>query len=47
MVTGGVSLGPMQLGVARLNDGEMQGAPRSGYIVTLGIGFRTQQVLDR
>lgn len=39
MITGGLSLGPIQLGAARLEDGVYEGAPRSGWIATFGLGI--------
>ena len=38
MISGGLSLGPIQLGAARLEDGVYEGAPRSGWIATFGLG---------
>ena len=38
MISGGLSLGPIQLGAARLDDGMYEGAPRSGWIGTFGLG---------
>jgi hypothetical protein len=39
MISGGLSLGPIQLGAARLEDGVYEGAPRSGWIATFGLGI--------
>jgi hypothetical protein len=39
MVSGGLSLGPMQLGAAHLEDGIYEGAPRTGWIGTFGLGI--------
>lgn len=41
LVSGGLTLGPMQLGLARLNDGQLEGATRSGWIGSFGVGVRT------
>ena len=38
MISGGVSLGPMQLGAAHLDDGVYEGSPRTGWIATFGLG---------
>mgnify|MGYP006210510607 CR=1 FL=1 len=38
MVSGGLSLGPIQVGLARLDDGMHQGSPRGGWIGTFGLG---------
>lgn len=38
MISGGLSLGPIQLGAAHLEDGLYEGAPRSGWIATFGLG---------
>lgn len=38
MISGGLGLGPMQLGVAHLDDGFYEGAPRSGWMATFGLG---------
>lgn len=39
MISGGVSLGPIQLGAARLDDGVYEGSPRTGWIGTFGLGI--------
>ncbi len=41
MMTGGVSLGPLQLGFARIQDGEVDGFERAGWIGTFGVSVRT------
>ena len=38
MVSGGLSLGPIQVGLARLDDGIYEGSSRSGWIGTFGLG---------
>jgi hypothetical protein len=38
MISGGLTLGPIQLGAAHLDDGMYDGAPRSGWIGTFGLG---------
>lgn len=45
MVTGGLSLGVLQFGVAKVDHGEVSGAPRTGWIGTFGIGVRTKGVV--
>ena len=42
MLTAGLSLGPVQLGVARLDDGKVESADRSGWIASFGLGIRTR-----
>jgi hypothetical protein len=41
MVTGGVSLGPLHLGFARVQVGDMDGFERAGWIGTFGVAVRT------
>jgi hypothetical protein len=41
MATGGVSLGPLQLGFARIQDGDVDGFERAGWIGTFGVSVRT------
>jgi hypothetical protein len=41
MATGGLTLGPLQLGVARIEDGEVDGFERAGWIGTFGVSVRT------
>jgi hypothetical protein len=38
MISGGLSLGPIQLGAAHLEDGVYEGSPRTGWIATFGLG---------
>jgi len=38
LLSGGLSLGPLHLGVAHLTDGSVQGFDRSGWVATLGLG---------
>ncbi|HEX7240707.1 MAG TPA: DUF5723 family protein [Longimicrobiaceae bacterium] len=42
MLTGGLSLGPIQLGAARVEDGPS----RAGYVMTFGVSTRTPDVLN-
>lgn len=46
MISGGVSLGPIQVGVAKLQDGMFDGASRSGWMGTFGLGVRTREPLQ-
>jgi hypothetical protein len=41
MATGGASLGPLQLGFARIQDGDVDGFERAGWIGTFGVSVRT------
>lgn len=45
MVTGGLSLGPLQLGLARVDDGTTDGAARTGWLMTFGVSTRTPETL--
>lgn len=38
MISGGLSLGPIQLGAAHLHDGVYAGSPRTGWVGTFGLG---------
>jgi hypothetical protein len=42
LLSGGLSLGPIQLGAARLQDGEADGALRSGWIGTFGLAVSSR-----
>jgi len=42
LLSGGLSLGPLHLGVARLSDGSVQGFDRKGWIATFGLGTASQ-----
>ena len=42
MLSGGLSIGPLQLGLAHVTDGSPADADRSGWIATLGFGTRSQ-----
>jgi hypothetical protein len=42
LLSGGLSLGPLHLGVARLGDGSVQGFERKGWIATFGLGTASQ-----
>jgi hypothetical protein len=44
LVSGGLSLGPIDLGVARLQDGSDVAGTRSGWIAVFGLGTRTDSV---
>lgn len=46
MLTGGLSLGPLQFGVARFNDGEVEGTDRSGWIASFGLAARTNSIMQ-
>lgn len=39
LLSGGLSLGPIHLGAAHLDDGIYEGAPRTGWIGTFGLGI--------
>ncbi len=41
MATGGIGLGPLQLGFARIQDGDVDGFERAGWIGTFGVSVRT------
>ncbi len=41
MISGGLGLGVVQLGFARLRDGDLDGFDRSGWIGTFGVAVRT------
>lgn len=45
MVSGGLSLGPLQLGLARVDDGTTDGAERTGWLMTFGVSTRTKETL--
>lgn len=38
LLSGGLSLGPLHLGVAHVTDGSVQGFDRSGWVATVGLG---------
>ncbi|HEU4560136.1 MAG TPA: DUF5723 family protein [Longimicrobium sp.] len=38
LLSGGLSLGPLHLGVARINDGSVEGFDRGGWVATFGLG---------
>jgi hypothetical protein len=42
MLTGGLSLGVLEVGVARISDGSYFGTPREGYIGTFGVNVQTR-----
>lgn len=42
LLSGGLSLGPLHLGVARISDGSVQGFDRKGWIATFGLGTASQ-----
>ncbi len=42
LLSGGLSLGPLHLGVAHLTDGTVQGFDRKGWIATFGLGTASQ-----
>ncbi|HYH83116.1 MAG TPA: DUF5723 family protein [Longimicrobium sp.] len=42
LLSGGLSLGPIHLGVARLNDGSVDGFDRGGWVATFGLGNGSQ-----
>jgi len=44
LVSGGLSLGPIDLGVARLQDGSDVAGTRSGWVAVFGLGTRTDSV---
>jgi hypothetical protein len=41
MISGGLGLGVLQLGAARLQDGDLDGFDRSGWVGTFGVSVRT------
>jgi hypothetical protein len=41
MISGGLGLGVVQLGFARLRDGDLDGFDRSGWVGTFGVSVRT------
>lgn len=42
LLSGGLSIGPLHLGVAHITDGSPVDADRSGWVATLGFGTRSQ-----
>lgn len=46
MLSGGLSLGPLQFGVARINRGETAGADRNGWIFSFGVTGRTNSTMQ-
>ena len=48
MISGGLSLGPVDLGAAKISNGQYAGADRTGWVATLGISIRgRRQAGDR
>lgn len=45
MLSGGLSLGPIELGVAKLEDGSYDTATRNGWIGAVGLSIRTRSVM--
>jgi hypothetical protein len=42
LLSGGLSIGPLHLGVAHITDGSPAAADRSGWVATFGLGTRSQ-----
>ncbi|HET7229279.1 MAG TPA: DUF5723 family protein [Longimicrobium sp.] len=42
LLSGGLSLGPLHFGVARINDGSVEGFDRGGWVATFGLGTASQ-----
>jgi hypothetical protein len=45
LLSGGITLGPLNLGLARLSDGEVEDRSRSGWIFTAGLSARSGSVM--
>jgi hypothetical protein len=45
MLSGGVSLGALEIGVARLNDGSLNTAARRGWVGAVGLNVRTRTTI--
>jgi hypothetical protein len=45
LLSGGLTLGPLNLGIARISDGEVDGRGRKGWIATAGLSARSGSVM--
>ncbi len=45
LLSGGLTLGPLNLGLARITDGEVDGKSRAGWIATAGLSARSGSVM--
>jgi hypothetical protein len=45
LLSGGISLGPIEIGVARLDDGQYDSATRSGWIGAVGLSIQTRSTM--
>ncbi|HET7460543.1 MAG TPA: DUF5723 family protein [Longimicrobium sp.] len=45
LLSGGLSLGPLHLGVARVTDGSVEGFDRSGWVATFGLGTASRTTM--
>jgi hypothetical protein len=45
MLSGGLSLGGLELGIAKLDDGPLEAATRTGWIGAVGLNMRTRSIM--
>ncbi|HYJ77971.1 MAG TPA: hypothetical protein VEW03_00010 [Longimicrobiaceae bacterium] len=45
LLSGGITLGPLNLGLARVHDGDVDGRPRTGWVATASLSARSNSVM--